>query len=870
MSAKIGLDISSLLATIVAGNPDGIAVADASGKASYSELDRWSNALANRINETVGDEPRVCLLVSGFDREGIAGFIGILKTPQILVTLDSEIPPANIAEIARQLDAGLCVYSASGAAAVQAAGLSIPSLPIGDLPAGPVPVPPVLSDLSRVATYKRSSGSTGGAKSAAHTVEGVLGDAIPGAKILELTPGAKLSVVSTFDSALTSAATLRTILSGATLLPVDLRFETPPKAAARLIDAGLTHVYCTPTAIRLLCSGLPEGGIFPELRSILLGGEKTTMADVRLLAHSTPPDAHLRATFASTETQLVAHTTVPLTGDVQPEDFADMALVDGVTIDILAEDGSRNAAGEIGRVQVTSKMITLGYQGVVDPAQAAKVTRNPDGTRSYMTDDMGYLTPDGRIVLTSRAGREIKIRGRRVDLGELEAWLVRQDDIAEAAAVVQPLGSDGSPRLTVFIKPDNGFESTSALRKRMQAELVAPMQPTAIVLRDELPRTPNQKIDRRALESDLSHLEARGGEAFDASGLLGEVAKIWTTVLSRSVGGPDTDFFDLGGDSISATVAALVMEEKLGFPVDSGFVYRYPVLSEQVAQLEKVGREGSSFPDRLLVPLTRPSDLPAGAGEARSRAFLIPGAYGVVLPFAPLAAELAPDWELVGILHPDLFKAEPKLHSVEATAERMYRAVTAIQPRGPYYLIGYSFGGAVAHELGRRLTLAGEQAATVILDAQVPNLMTALGKINEARRGFKKWLNRHLDRPETHPDELVPFRNLGMQFPSTTKEETLPFSYARASRILSKYRPERTTAPMILVKATEARSRLDTEDLGWGRVAPLEQIVLTPGLHRDFFLEPYLKPFAKTIGNSLGQLETRIGQRQVVSETQRR
>ena len=129
---------------------------------------------------------------------------------------------------------------------------------------------------------------------------------------------------------------------------------------------------CTPTAIRLLCSGLPEGGIFPELRSILLGGEKTTMADVRLLAQSTPPDAHLRATFASTETQLVAHTTVPLTGDVQPEDFADMAIAEGVTIDILAEDGSRKAAGEIGRVQVTSKMITLGYQGEVDPAQAAK------------------------------------------------------------------------------------------------------------------------------------------------------------------------------------------------------------------------------------------------------------------------------------------------------------------------------------------------------------------------------------------------------------------------------------------------------------------------------------------------------------------
>ena len=852
MSAKIGLDISSLLATIVAGNPDGIAVADASGKASYSELDRWSNALANRINETVGDEPRVCLLVSGFDREGIAGFIGILKTPQILVTLDSEIPPANIAEIARQLDAGLCVYSASGAAAVNAAGLSIPSLPIGDLPAGPVPVPPVLSDLSRVATYKRSSGSTGGAKSAAHTVEGVLGDAIPGAQILELTPGAKLSVVSTFDAALTSAATLRTILSGATLLPVDLRFETPPKAAARLIDAGLTHVYCTPTAIRLLCSGLPEGGIFPELRSILLGGEKTTMADVRLLAHSTPPDAHLRATFASTETQLVAHTTVPLTGDVQPEDFADMALVDGVTIDILAEDGSRNAAGEIGRVQVTSKMITLGYQGVVDPAQAAKVTRNPDGTRSYMTDDMGYLTPDGRIVLTSRAGREIKIRGRRVDLGELEAWLVRQDDIAEAAAVVQPLGSDGSPRLTVFIKPDNGFESTSALRKRMQAELIASMQPSAIVVVDALPRTPNQKINRRALESDLSHLEADGGETLQDDGLLGQVARIWAGVLNRPVTGPEKDFFDLGGDSIAATVAAVKMERALALPVDTGFVYRYPVLSEQVHALAALEQGGAVLPDRLLVPLTIPGAEGPEPEVPPQRAFLISGAGGHVFPFAPVARELQAQWEILGILHPGILDDEPELGSISDYADRMGKAIRASQPEGPYFIVGYSFGAAVAHEIGRRLKAEGETVGVVLVDLQLLKLGTLRYKAWYTREMFGTRLRRgrdagvrrgFLDDPNLDPVEKA----------------KLSISIRAMNQLLERYSPEKTAAPTVVITAAVKDEPYEAHDLGWSKVAPLLKVIETPGNHLEMFKDQYMEGFARLLDECLTLLAREAG-----------
>ncbi|MCB1330142.1 MAG: hypothetical protein KDK28_12210, partial [Maritimibacter sp.] len=178
----------------------------------------------------------------GFDREGIVGMFAALKTPHIFVALDRENQPANVATIAAQLDAGVVVYAGNAEAVVQEVGPATARVPVGDMPQGPVAPPAPLTDLARTAIYKRTSGSTGGAKTAAHTVEGLLGDAIPGAKILELSPGAKLSVVSTFDAALTSAATLRTILSGATLLPVDLRFESPKKAADRLIGEGLTHV----------------------------------------------------------------------------------------------------------------------------------------------------------------------------------------------------------------------------------------------------------------------------------------------------------------------------------------------------------------------------------------------------------------------------------------------------------------------------------------------------------------------------------------------------------------------------------------------------------------------------------------------------
>ena len=846
------------MAAIVSSVPDAPAIVDASGRASYAEIDNWSNDLANRIIEAAGETSRVCLVVSGFDRLGIVGMLATLKSPHILVALDHEIPPANIAEIARQLDARLCVYSDSGAETVGAAGLSIPTLAVGPLPQHPAPAPPAIPDLSRAAIFKRTSGSTGSAKTAAYTAEAILIDAEQGAWVNDIEPGAGYALVSTFDSAMSAAAILRCLLAGGTLMPVDLRSETPKRAVTRLIGDGITHVHATPTAFRLLTQGLADGAMFPAVHSVFLSGEKSTPADVRLIAHVTGPQTRLRAAFSSTETQLVAHTTVYPAQDPGPEDFAELNVFPGVRIDILDAEGHPKPAGELGQVRITSKMVSLGYRGDIDADTAARFIANDDGSRSYLTSDNGYLTAEGLLVLTSRAGREVKIRGRRVDLGELENWLTRQKDIAEAAVVVQPIGQDASPRLAAFIKSDAGFEDTSALRKRMQAELVAPMQPTAIVLVDDLPRTPNQKIDRRALEADLSHLDHDAGETFEPDGLIGDVARIWATVLNRRVTGPNKDFFDLGGDSIAATVAALMMEENLGFQVDSGFVYRYPVLSAQVQALARFGGGEAALPDRLLVPLTIASGGPPIGADGPSRVFMIPGAYGFVLPFAPLARKIAPDWDLVGVLHPDLLKSEPKLHSVEETAERMCAAIRAIHPQGPYYVVGYSFGGAVAHEIGRRLSNAGEKAAVVILDTRVPRLMSFLGRANLMRRGLRKWLNRKLDRPDPHPDEFVPIWTLPVPFPGTSEDEPLPFSFARAATILGKYRPKKTTAPTILFKATHLRSRLDRNDFGWGRVAPLEKIVLTPGRHKDFFEEPNLETFAKLMSEGLRVLETRV------------
>ena len=850
-------DIASKLGDIVARQPDTPAVVDTVSGLTYAELDNWSNTVAARILEAAGTEPSVCIVVSQFDRLAIVGMLATLKTPHVFLALDPEIPSANIAAIAQDLNAGICLYTDASEATVRTAGLSVPTVKIDTLREGSVPVVPRLHDLERVACFKRSSGSTGGAKTAAYTSEAVLLDAELGTRILDLRPASKLAIVSTFDAALSAAAIMRGILSGATVMPVDLRFETPKDAARRLIEAGLTHVYCTPTAIRLLCRGLPEGDRFPELRSILLGGEKTTMADVRLLSKTTPPDSKLRSTFASSETQLVAHTTVALSGDVGAEDFTELNLADGVRIDILGDNGQPLPFGEHGRVRVVGKMVSLGYQGHVDPTVAAKFSTLEDGSRAYLTDDFGYVTEDNRVVLTSRTGREVKIRGRRVDLTELETWLMSQAGIGEAAVVVQPIGPGGEPRLAAFIRGVPGqFEGVAALRMQMQSELIASMQPTAIVLVDDLPHTPNQKIDRKALETDLSHLAVAADKSFRADGLVGQVADIWASVLNRNIAGPDDNFFELGGDSIAATVAAVMIEERLGVRVDTGFVYRSPVLSEQAEALDRIGSTSMKLPDRLLVPLTAASFDNLTSNDGPPRVFVISGAGGHVFPFAPLAEDMLPDWDLVGILHPGILESDQKLEDVEAYADRMGKAMKALQPEGPYYIMGYSFGGAVAHEIGRRLSDAGEKATVVIVDLPLPKLVSLLHKANLAKRDFRSWVRRKLVADALAPEPVADLISL-LDDPdlNPTERARQAVSIEVMGRILDKYRPPESAAPTVLIKAMDTMDRLQAEDFGWGRVVPLEKVVLAPGNHLNLFKGPNHQSFADLLRENLAVLD---------------
>lgn len=849
-------DLSTILGNLAFSQHDTNAVLDASGPLTYAGLHHWSNALGQQITKKLPSAPQVCLVVAGFDRAAIAGMIGVLKSHHIFVALDHALPPDNIVRVAEELGVAMCLYTPVAKTAVAAAGLTVPTLMISTPPEKPLLNLKPQRDFGRIACYKRSSGSTGDAKTAAYSAEAILIDAREGAMVNDITPGAPYALVSTFDSAMSAAAILRCLLAGGTLMPVDLRFETPSKAARRLIAARMTHLHATPTAYRVLTKGLAQGAIFPDARSVFLSGEKTTMADVQLLARTTQADCKLRVAFSSSETQLVAHSTVVPSQDPGAEEFTELSIFPDVRIDILDPDGTPLPIGQEGRVRVAGKMVALGYQGQVDPAIAAKFGVGDDGLSTYLTDDLGYVTADNRLILTSRQGREVKIRGRRVNLTELETWLNSDPGILSAAAVVQPIGPEDAPRLVAFVecKPDD-FAGIPALRDSIRSQLPSSLHPAAIVVKDALPLTPNQKIDRKALTRDLSHLAAAGPEAPLADSRYSDLAAIWEQLLNRKVSREDAHFFDLGGDSIAATVAAVMIEEKFGLRVDTGFVFRWPLLATQAQQLESLSQSQGGLPDRLLVPLTSAGVATLTRADGPAKICVISGAGGHVLPFAPLAEDLLPDYDLFGILHPAILADEPALDTIGDYATRMTRALKAMQPKGPYILMGYSFGGAVAHEIGRQLSAAGEEAGVVIVDLSLQKLDGPMDKARRVQKAFRQWIARTLvaERQEATQDHVT------LTQPDRAKSDPVQrahdaIAFERMSQILERYDPVASTCPTVLIKAADSDKRFAKADYGWGKVAPLLATMTTPGDHLNLFKGPHQSDFAGTLRQALSQI----------------
>jgi thioesterase domain-containing protein/acyl carrier protein len=357
-------------------------------------------------------------------------------------------------------------------------------------------------------------------------------------------------------------------------------------------------------------------------------------------------------------------------------------------------------AGVVGELYVAGTGVGVGYwrrPGLTGARFVACPFGGP-GARMYRTGDLVYWRADGQLDYLGRADEQVKIRGYRIELGEIQTALAGLDGV-EQAAVISREDRTGDKRLVGYV---TGTADPVDIRAALAERLPAYMIPAAVVALDALPLTVNGKLDTRALPAP----EYTAGEYCAPASPVEEIlAGIYAQVLGLERVGVDQSFFDLGGDSLSAMRVIAEINARLDTRLAVRTLFHAPSVRSLSRQL---GRRDSELE---VVPV---ETLKEGTGIPL---FCIHPGGGMSWPYQRLGNYL--DCPIIGIQQV-LLDEEVEPQSIRDMAKNYADRIQEVNPSGPYNLLGWSFGGIVAHELAIELRQRGCEIARLILfDAPV-------------------------------------------------------------------------------------------------------------------------------------------------------
>lgn len=374
--------------------------------------------------------------------------------------------------------------------------------------------------------------------------------------------------------------------------------------------------------------------------------------------------------------------------------------------------------GVAGDLYLTGIQLAQGYLGRPD-LTASRFIADPFnvGERMYRTGDVARWLENGAVEYLGRSDDQLKIRGQRIELGEIDRVMQQLPDVEHAVAHAcvfnQAAATGGDARQLVgYLVSQSGLPlDTSALREKLREKLPAHMVPTVLLQLAELPLSANGKLDRKALP--MPQLTSRTSGRAPRAGTETTIAQSFAALLNCEVNDVAADFFALGGHSLLAMKLAAQLSRVFERQVTPGQIMVASTVEQLSALLESTDDEQSQHMGfEALLPL-RESHGPT--------LFCFHPASGFAWQFSVLSRYLSPQWSIIGLQSPRPDGPMQTAENLDAVCEHHLATLLSQQPHGPYYLLGYSLGGTLAQGIAARLLARGETVAFLgLLDTWPP------------------------------------------------------------------------------------------------------------------------------------------------------
>ncbi|WP_342379690.1 amino acid adenylation domain-containing protein [Myxococcus stipitatus] len=867
-----GACIHTLFEAQVRRTPDAPAVAHGSTTWSYAELNARANLLARQlVKQGLLPEERVGVVMQP-STQAMAVLLGILKAGGTYVPLDADWPEARKRAVLERTDIHRLwvdedVWEDHAWLVPHVAVPTCPESPPRDVGPGPRGV----SD-AQVAYIVFTSGSTGEPKGVMVEHRSVVNHNLAIVKRFGLRAGDRMLQFAplTFDAA--AEDLYPPLVVGATVV---LRNGLVPAHAMTpyLEETDITLISLPPTYIEEWIRQMESSGqrLPRRLRLLAPGGDvlkrETYDAWVRVGGEHAP----WVNVYGPTECTITSATCdIPGAEGLGTSDtFPIGRPIPGVRIYLLDDDLAPVLPGQPGGVYIGGAALSRGYLGAPH-ATAERFIPDPfheaPGARMYRTGDLARLLPDGRLRFLGRADHQVKIRGFRIELAEIETCLRRFAGVEEAVVLALTTAA-GVQSLRAYVQAPATVKA-EALREQLAAQLPSYMVPASFVVLERLPINANGKVDRQALRDvqepppQAPQEEARSAPPSQRpfrSSLEMVLHRLWKEVLEQPDVDVGDDFFTSGGDSILAMRLLARLEEEFGLPLPLAVLFQNPVLRDSADAILDYLREESvrSCVVRLASRNTPPTAAPL---------FLFHGGDGEVHHYRELVPLLEPRFSCHGIQAPETLTPDRPLASFEERVATYARDIRAVQPHGPYRLVGFSYGGYPALGVAAHLEAQGEQVELLALvdtltseliggsmpsltQGPVLGLAAELGVLDESVPALLEGLS-----PEAQWEWLAEQGRARGQLSAHMRAADLQRMWKVLGEVLTPQAAKwNITAPghvrPLIIRSTTTLTEFHDEALGWTRYMPRAQLDLESltGQHADLLRAPRVEELARLL-----------------------